>query len=128
MFNKKEDNKSWLKLAHTIMIGALFFAQLQLKFIEYAYGNDYGKTTVVNEATQNRAKPKIVRSSNTHSTSYTKLNKRYPLSSLFVVSTAPDIIHHYPVSASPQLIYHTPFLNNSYKHTFSLRGPPSSCC
>ena len=128
MFNKKKYNRSWLKLAHTIMIGALFFAQLQLKFIEYAYGNEYGKTTVVNGATENRAKPKIVRSNTTHSSSYTKLNKRYPVSSLFIVSSAPIIIHHYHVSSSPKLIYQQPFLNNSYKHTFSLRGPPAFFC
>ena len=128
MFNKKQDNRSWLKLAHTIMIGALFFAQLQLKFIEYAYGNDYGKTTFVNTAKQNDAKQKVVQRDNSHSSSYTKLNKRYPVSSLFIVSSAPIIIHHYHVSSSPKLIYQQPFLNNSYKHTFSLRGPPAFFC
>ncbi|MDQ2753907.1 MAG: hypothetical protein M3R72_12865, partial [Bacteroidota bacterium] len=95
MFNRKKNSRSWLQLVHTIMIGVLFFAQLQLKFIEYAYGNQYGKTTVVNKAAQNSAKPKIVRSDNTHSTSYTKLNKRYPISNLFVVSSAPAIIQVY---------------------------------
>ncbi len=128
MFNKKQDNRSWLKLAHTIMIGALFFAQLQLKFIEYAYGNEYGKTSFVNKATQNDAKQKIVQRDNSHSASYTKLNKRYPVSSLFVLSSAPGIIHHYPVSSSPKLIYQQPFLSNSYQHTFTLRGPPASFC
>ncbi len=128
MFNKRKDNRSWLKLAHTIMIGALFFAQLQLKFIEYAYGNEYGKTTVVNKATENVAKPKIVQRDNSHSTSYTKLNKRYPVSSLFVLSSVPNVAHQYPISPSPKLIYQQPFLTTSYQHTFSLRGPPVSFC
>ncbi len=128
MFNRKTNNRRWLAIVHTIMIGALFFAQLQLKFIEYAYGNEYGKTSFVNKATQNDAKQKIVQRDNSHSASYTKLNKRYPVSSLFVVSSAPAIVHQYHISFSPKLIYQQPFLTTSYQHSFSRRGPPASFC
>lgn len=110
------------------MIGALFFAQLQLKFIEYAYGNECGKTTFVNKATQNAAKPNIVQHGDRHSTNFTKLNKRYPVSSLFIVVSASYIVHHYYFSTTPGLIYQPPFLTYSYQHTFPRRGPPTSFC
>lgn len=109
------------------MIGALFFAQFQLKFIEYAY-NDYGKATFVNGAKEKAAKPNLKSNDSNGSKAYTKINKRYPVSSLFVVSSAPVILHRYHVFSSPKLIYQQPFLNTSYQHTFSLRGPPASFC
>ena len=113
---------------HAVIVCALFFIQLQLKFIECAYGNDYRNIVSVNNSKQDVAKQKIdAKNDNSNSVSHIKLNKRYPNNSLFIISSAFNIIRCNNTIASFKIISRQPLFTNHFKYSFTLRGPPSAC-
>ena len=124
MFKKLDHKSIAFKLSLVIVFSALFFVQLQVKFIESAY-NDYSKAEQSASFTNYSSKKvQLNKPEPDNGTTCVKLNKRYPVYNVFTLLAAPLIIKPVFSPVFLQFFYkETFFADNTYSVSF-LRGPP----
>jgi hypothetical protein len=125
VFKKIDHQSIAFKLSLIILFSALFFVQLQLKFIEYAY-NDFStakhSANLINHAFK---KHQLDKTGSDSGTAYIKLNKRYPVYNAFTLHAAPLIIKPVFSPVFLQFFYRTSFIADNPYPVFFLRGPPT---
>lgn len=122
MHKKINYKASLFKLTYSIVLIAMFFVQLQLKFIQLAY-NDFADAAVTSHVTQKAAKTLLNKQGNNDKETYVKLNKRFPASSFYTLSEPVVSRINCTIVAQP-ISYTPPFCRAFFYFTHSLRGPP----
>lgn len=126
MYDKINYKALLFKLTHVVILSALFFVQLQVKFIESAY-NDYSYPSYSNTSFSHQTGKEQISQTDNNSDrdGYTKLNKRYPSNNLFIFVSAPIIVRTGSFILSLLPTYTSPFLRNILTSAQTLRGPPA---